>query len=75
MHKIQHYFKKQVQVPIKIEKINDKQFEIEIGTDFKRCTDCNRLINRYKEYLEWNFIEEKGSCTFEGRARKFYFED
>ncbi len=72
---IYNYFKEKASVPAKIKKINEKQFEVEIGTDFRRCTDCNSLINRYKEFLDGNVIEEKGSCTFEGSKRNFCYED
>ncbi|MEA2037119.1 MAG: hypothetical protein U9O94_06395 [Nanoarchaeota archaeon] len=70
-----NYFKEKASVPNKFTKVNEKQFEIEIGTNFKRCTDCNSLINSYREFLEGNLIEEKGSCTFEGRKRDFCYED
>lgn len=62
-------------VPSKIIKVNDRQFDIEIGTDFRRCTNCNSLVNRYKEFLDDNVIDEKGSCTFEGKKSSFYYED
>jgi len=67
-------FNQNSSVPMKINKINDKQFEIEIGTDFKRCTDCNNLINRYREFLDGNVIDEKGKCTFQIK-RNFCYED
>lgn len=59
-------------VPMKIIKISEKEFDIEIGTHFKRCTDCNDLINRYREFL--HVIEEKGNCDYEG-YRNFSYED
>ncbi|MFH1972415.1 MAG: hypothetical protein ABIJ18_02960 [archaeon] len=71
---IYNYFKEKASVPHKLNKINEKQFEIEIGTDLKRCTDCNHLVNEYREFFEGNIIEEKGSCTFEGR-KNFCYED
>ncbi len=75
IHTIYGYFNEKAAVPTKIKQINEKQFEIEIGTDFRRCSDCNSLINRYREFLEGNIVEEKGSCTFEGRKREFSYED
>lgn len=72
---IYNYFKENASVPSAIRKISEKEFEVDIGTDFKRCTDCNILINRYKEHLDENLIDEKGSCTFEGRKSGFSYED
>jgi len=72
---IYNYFREKATVPNKIKKINEKQFEVEIGTEFKRCSECNSLINRYREFLDGNIIEEKGSCAFEGRKRNFCYED
>lgn len=69
------YFKDTSSVPAKITKISEKEFDVEIGTDFRRCTDCNDLINRYREFMDGNIIEEKGSCTFEGRIKNFAYED
>lgn len=70
-----NYFKEKASVPNKLIKVNEKQFEVELGTHFRRCTDCNSLINRYREFLEGNLIEEKGNCTFEGRKSDFCYED
>jgi len=72
---IYNYFKEKAAVPSNIKKINDKEFVVEIGTDFRRCTDCNSLINSYREFLDGNIIDEKGSCTFEGRKKDFCYED
>lgn len=72
---IYQQFSERAAVPTKIRKINEKEFEIEIGTDFKRCTDCNSLINEFRSFLEGNIIEKKGSCTFEGLRRDFCYED
>ena len=71
------YFNETSQVPSKIIKVNEKEFDIEIGTDFRRCSDCNNLISRFREFLEGNVIEEKGNCTYESpiRARNFCYED
>ena len=72
---IYNYFKEKASVPTKIEKLNDREFKIEVGTDFRRCSDCNSLINQYREFLDGNIIEEKGSCTFEGMKKNFSYED
>jgi len=70
---IYNCFRENAAVPTKITKINEREFEIEIGTDFRRCTDCSSLIGRYREFMDGNIIEEKGNCTFERRA--FCYED
>lgn len=70
-----NYFREKASVPNKLVKINEKQFEVEIGTDFRRCTDCTSLINSYREFLDGNIIEQKGSCTFEGIKKNFCYED
>ena len=68
-------FNENSSVPSKITKLDSKNFEVEIGSDFKRCTDCTSLIGRYREFLDGNLIEEKGNCTFEGRKSSFSYED
>ena len=72
---IYRFFKDNSTTPSKINKVSDKEFEVEIGTDFRRCSDCNALIREYRQFLDGNIIEEKGSCTFEGRKRDFCYED
>ncbi|HLC50623.1 MAG TPA: hypothetical protein VJI97_04315 [Candidatus Nanoarchaeia archaeon] len=63
-------------VPLKINKLNEKEFEIEVGTHFKRCSDCTNLIRKYKEIMHGNLIEEKGNCTYSGFAsNSFFYED
>lgn len=69
------HFREKAFVPNRLRKINEKQFDVEIGTDFRRCTDCNSLINEYREFLDGLIIDEKGGCTFEGRKRNFCYED
>ena len=72
---IYNEFKNMASVPSSLKRINEKQFDIVIETDFRRCTDCNSLISEYREFLEGMLIEEKGSCTFEGRMKNFCYED
>ena len=68
-------FKQTASVPSKIRQIDAKNFEVEIGTDFRRCSDCTSLLNKYREFLDGNLIEKKGNCTFEGRRSTFCEED
>lgn len=66
-------FQKQADTPSKLIRLNEREFDAEIGTDFKRCTDCNRFVRMLREFLEGNMIEEKGSCT--QKERVFAYED
>jgi hypothetical protein len=71
-------FYEKADVPSKLIQINEKEFKIEIGTHFKRCSDCSRLINQYKEFLDGNIIEETGSCSYTKSNftnNKFCYED
>jgi hypothetical protein len=70
-----NYFKENAAVQTKLIKINDKEFDIEIGTDFKRCSDCTNLVHRYRDFLDGNIIEQKGNCTYEGFRMNFSYED
>jgi hypothetical protein len=60
----------------KLIKISEKEFDIEIGTDFKRCSDCTALLNKFRGYLDGNLIEDKGSCSMKERVFGYdeYFE-
>ncbi|MBW2986293.1 hypothetical protein KY333_02895 [Candidatus Woesearchaeota archaeon] len=66
-------FQKHSEVPAKLIQITEKEFDVEIGTDFRRCRDCTTLIRRLREYLSGNIIEDKGSCTL--KERNFAYED
>ncbi len=71
------YCNENSETPFKIIKINENEFNVEIGTSFRRCSECMKLINRFKGFLYGNLIEEKGSCTYEDIIRKqdFCYED
>ena len=71
---IYNSFREKASVPNKLIKVSEKEFMVEIGTDFRRCSDCNSLVNLYREFLEGNIIDDKGSCMFEGR-KNFCYED
>ncbi|MDA1197144.1 MAG: hypothetical protein O2779_04225 [Nanoarchaeota archaeon] len=63
------------EVPTKIKQIGEKEFDVEIGTCFRRCTDCTKFIGMLKEHMVGNVIENKGNCTFEPYQKNFEFED
>ncbi len=69
------YFNDSSEVPSKLMKLNDKEFDVEIGTCFSRCRDCNSLVSRYRDHLDGDVIDNKGSCTFKGFDREFCYED
>ena len=69
-----NYFLNGSEVPSKLNKINEKEFEVEIGTCFRRCSDCSSLVNRFREFMDGCVIEEKGSCSFE-QNKNFSYED
>jgi hypothetical protein len=59
------YFSEKADTPTKLIKINEKEFEVIIETNFKRCSDCNNLIRKFNDFLDGNLIEEKGNCSYE----------
>lgn len=73
METIHTQWNERASVPSNIRKVGEKEFEIEIGTDFRRCSDCTRLIGEYRQFLDGNLIEKKGSCGFKGMD--FSYED
>ena len=68
-------FRERSEVMSKLIKINDKEFDVEIETCFSRCSDCSSLISSFREFLDGNVIEHKGSCTYAGRNMNFSDED
>jgi len=65
-------FRMRASVPCKMTELEDGNYEVEVGTDFRRCTDCSSLVYRYREFLDGNLIEDKGNCTFEPRIYDEY---
>lgn len=61
------------ETPTKLSKTNRREFTIDIETNFKRCTECTRLINEYRQFLGGNFFKENWGCTFE--PRQLNYED
>tara|TARA_Y100000034_G_scaffold131859_1_gene193526 strand:- start:440 stop:865 length:426 start_codon:yes stop_codon:yes gene_type:complete len=72
---IYNQFRVSSQTPTKLKEISEKEFEVEVGTNFSRCKDCCNLVNRYREFLDGGVIEDKGTCTFKGRNSTFCEED
>jgi len=66
-------FNRTVKTPMKFSSLADKEFEVRVGSDFRRCTDCSSLRARYAEFLDGNIIDLRGNCTFE--PRRFVDED
>jgi hypothetical protein len=67
---IHQEFSENASVPSKLVKIDEHEFDIEIGTDFRRCSQCMNLIGRFKECQD--IVVKKGNCTFEDR--EFHYE-
>jgi len=61
------------ETPIKVIKIEDNRYAIEIGSSFRRCSECNQIIGRLRDILDGNVILDKGSCTL--KEREFTYED
>ena len=66
---------KKAETPLKFEQTDIKEFQIKVGTSFRRCSECTSIINRYREHLSGNVILDKGSCTYEDRRQNFSYED
>ena len=59
-------YKKETDTPTTLRVTSEKEFELEVGTNFKRCQDCNKFIGHFRETFEGNVIDKKGNCTFKG---------
>jgi len=57
--RIYGYFKEKAEVPTKLVKVSEKEFDVEIGTCFRRCSDCNSLVSRFRESLDGNIQRKK----------------
>lgn len=72
---IYDYFKESSTTPTKLEKIGPQVYVLEIGTDFRRCSDCEQIRNRYREFMNGVVIEKKNGCSYEGKRAFFSYED
>ncbi len=63
------------ETPAKINQITEKEFQVDIGTSFRRCSECNAFVKRLSEKSFGNIIEDKGTCTYQGRTQSFSYED
>lgn len=73
--RIYKFFREKSETKTNLSKINEKEFEIEIGTSFRRCSECNNLIGKYREQMCGNIIEDQGTCTTERKTKEFSYED
>ena len=62
---IYRFFVQNTETPTKLSKLNEKTFEVEVGSSFRRCSECCSLVNRYREYNDGNLIQKKRLCTYE----------
>ena len=51
------------------------QFGIEIGTSYKRCSDCQRIIGEIREHLSGSIILHNGNCPMENKKPNFSYDD
>ena len=76
IHTIFQEFNNQCKVPAGLIQLSDKEFRINIGTCFSRCSDCTSLIQRYRSFMGANVIEDSGSCEYNSnRQASFAYED
>ncbi len=61
------------ETPTKLRKINDREYVLEVGTAFRRCSDCGSFIGKLREALDGNVVLDRGNCTYEPRS--FSFDD
>jgi hypothetical protein len=57
-------FRSRSEVPSKIIKLNEKEFDVEIGTCFRRCSDCSSLIIHFRNFFDGRVIDKKGNCSY-----------
>ena len=61
--------------PSKLIKESPKEFRVDIGTNFRRCSDCTTLIKRYHNFIR-NLIEKEGNCSYKQNMQsRFCYED
>jgi len=66
--------KKNARTPMTLTMTDIDEFEVVVGTNFLRCTECTKLVHEFKEHLFGNMIETKGNCPYEGR-KNFGYDD
>ncbi len=71
----QYFIQSNPETPTKIVKVDSNRYAIEIGSAFRRCTDCTSFVSRLKGFTDGSIIVEKGLCTFEQNNRSFAYED
>jgi hypothetical protein len=54
---------------------NSDGIDIEIGSDFKRCSDCKNLTYKLSASVKGDCSIDLGTCTAKGSQQKFSDED
>ena len=59
----------------KTETETENGFDIEVGSDFRRCSDCKNLSYKLSAIVNGDCNIDKGTCTAKGEHQKFCEED
>jgi hypothetical protein len=54
---------------------SEKGFDVEIGSDFKRCSDCKSLSYKLSACVNGDCNIDNGTCTAKGFQQRFCDED
>ena len=65
------FFSRRVDSTVKFTKLSSSEFQVTVGGEFSRCRDCMLLSYMFREYLNGNIIEKKGTCSFMGGSNLF----
>lgn len=55
-------FRLRAETPTRLNVTGDRSFEVEVFSDFRRCSDCCRLVGLYREFIQ--VVEDRGNCTY-----------
>jgi hypothetical protein len=62
------------ETPMKLSEA-DKGFEIVVGSDFKRCSDCRNLVYKLSAAVQGDCNIDNGTCSAKGSQQVFCYED
>ena len=61
------------ETPLKLIKLSEKEFKVEIGTSFRRCSECLSLAAALKRFVD--VIEDSKACDFGERMEARFTEE